>query len=62
NTMKDRFQLRRIDVYKSDRIACRLSYTKTPSVICMKDGAVVENITDLSAIEQKITDLVQKHG
>jgi thioredoxin reductase (NADPH) len=58
---KDRVVLRRIDVYKSDRIACRLSYTNTPSLILLKKGEVVENLTDLSAIEQKIEGLVGKH-
>ena len=54
---KEKIQLRRIDVYKSDRIACRLSCTKTPSLIVMKDGEVIENITGLSAIEQKIAKI-----
>jgi thioredoxin reductase (NADPH) len=56
---KDKVHLRRIDVYKSDRIACRLSYTKTPSLILMKNGEVVENLTDLSAIEQKMKALLE---
>ena len=50
---KDKVQLRRIDVYKSDRIACRLDYTKTPSLIFMKDGEVLENVTELSGLEKK---------
>jgi thioredoxin reductase (NADPH) len=56
---KDQIPLRRIDVYKSDRIACRLSYTKTPSLILMKNGEVVENFTDLSAIEKKIAEKIE---
>jgi thioredoxin reductase (NADPH) len=55
---KDKIGLRRIDVYKSDRIACRLDYSKTPSLIFMKDGKVIENVTDLSAIESKIAEMV----
>ena len=56
---KEQIPLRRIDVYKSDRIACRLSYTKTPSLILMKNGEVVENFTDLSAIEKKIAEKIK---
>jgi thioredoxin reductase (NADPH) len=59
---KDRIQLRRIDVYKSDRIACRLSYTKTPSLIFMKEGMIIENETDLSAIDKKIAAMVAAHA
>jgi thioredoxin reductase (NADPH) len=54
----DKVGLRRIDIYKSDRIACRLSYSKTPSLIFMKDGIVLENVTDLSGIEDKIKQMV----
>lgn len=59
---KDKIQLRRIDIYKSDRIACRLSYAKTPSLIFMKDGIVIENVTDLTAIESKIAKMVEAHS
>ena len=54
--------LRRIDIYKSDRIACRLNYTKTPSLIFMKNGNVIENVTDFANIEKKIADIVAAHG
>ena len=60
--LKDKVQLRRIDVYKSDRIACRLSYTKTPSLIFMKEGAVLENITDLAGVEEKIRKVVAERS
>uniref|UniRef100_A0A7C3EET2 FAD-dependent oxidoreductase n=1 Tax=Gracilinema caldarium TaxID=215591 RepID=A0A7C3EET2_9SPIR len=59
---KDKVQLRRIDVYKSDRIACRLDYTKTPSLIFMKDGQVLENVTDLSNLEKTIADMIKKYS
>jgi thioredoxin reductase (NADPH) len=59
---KQKVQLRRIDVYKSDRIACRLSYTKTPSLIFMKDGQVIDNVTDLSAVDKKIVEMVDAQG
>jgi thioredoxin reductase (NADPH) len=59
---KDKVQLRRIDVYKSDRIACRLDYTKTPSLIFMKEGKVLENITDLSNLEKTIAEMIAKHA
>lgn len=60
--LKDKVQLRRIDVYKSDRIACRLSYTKTPSLIFMKEGAVLENVTDLAGVEEKIKKIVAENA
>ena len=58
---KGRILLRRVDVYNSDRIACRLLYKKTPSLIMLKDGEIVENVTDLTAIEKKIEIMVAKH-
>ena len=59
---KDRIGLRRIDVYKSDRIACRLAYTRTPSLIFMKDGQVLENCTELANLEKKVPEMIAKHG
>ncbi len=59
---KDSIQLRRIDIYKSDRIACRLSYTKTPSLILMRDGVTVDNLTDLTGIEVKIKDFIDRNS
>lgn len=59
---KDKIQLRRIDVYKSDRIACRLNYTKTPSLLFLKDGVVIDNLTDLSGIEAKVSSMVASHA
>jgi thioredoxin reductase (NADPH) len=53
-------QLRRIDVYKSDRIACRLDYTKSPSLIFMKDGEILENLTDLTKMSEKIQEMVKR--
>lgn len=60
--MPDAFQLRRIDIYKSDRIACRLNYSEAPSIICMKDGAIVDTITELTNIEAKIKEFLLKHS
>ena len=54
--------LRRIDVYKSDRIACRLDYTACPSLIFMKNGEILENVTELSKIDDKIQEMVKKHS
>ncbi len=62
NELKDSITLRRIDVYKSDRIACRLSFTKCPSLIIMKKGEILENITDLSAIKPKIVKAIETYG
>lgn len=59
---KDKVQLRRIDVYKSDRIACRLSYTAAPSLIFMKEGEVLENITDLSNLDKKVAAVIAARG
>jgi thioredoxin reductase (NADPH) len=59
---RDKVQLRRIDVYKSDRIACRLSYTATPSLIFMKEGVVLENITDLSNLDKKVAEVIAARG
>jgi len=59
---KDKFQLRRIDVYKSDRIACRLSYTKSPSLLCIKNGQVLHDCTDLNGMEQKIDEIIKKYS
>ena len=53
--------LRRIDIYKSDRIAQRLNYTKAPSIIILKDGKVMENITDLAGMEKKISEVCDKY-
>jgi len=59
---KDKFQLRRIDVYKSDRIACRLSYTKSPSLLCIKNGEVLHDCTDLTGMEQKIDEIIKQYS
>lgn len=58
---KDKIKLKRIDVYKSDRIACRLSCQKTPAVFLLKNGEIIESLYDLVAIEQKIKGLVDTH-
>jgi len=57
---KDKVQLRRIDVYKSDRIACRLSYTKSPSLLFIRNGKVVEDCTDLAGIEKNLDSILKK--
>ncbi len=54
----DKIQLRRIDIYKSDRVACRLQFTKSPSVIIMNKGEVLHNITDFSGLDEKIAGIV----
>jgi thioredoxin reductase (NADPH) len=59
---KDKFQLRRIDVYKSDRIACRLSYTKSPSLLCIKNGEVLHGCTDLNGMEEKIDEIIKQYS
>ncbi|HRX16169.1 MAG TPA: FAD-dependent oxidoreductase [Spirochaetota bacterium] len=55
----DKIKLRRIDIYKSDRIACRLQFTKSPSLIIMEKGEILKNITDLSDIDAAIAAIVK---
>jgi len=57
-----KIQLRRIDIYKSDRIACRLEYTKAPSLIFMKEGKVLEKHEDLSKVNEIIKMAVEKYA
>jgi thioredoxin reductase (NADPH) len=54
-------QLRRIDIYKSDRIACRLEYTQSPSLIFLKDGKVIKHIEDFSNIGAVISKMVEQY-
>ncbi|MBN2434563.1 MAG: FAD-dependent oxidoreductase [Spirochaetes bacterium] len=55
----DKIKLRRIDIYKSDRIACRLQFTKSPSLIIMEKGEILKNITDLSDIDAVIAAITK---
>lgn len=55
-------QLRRIDIYKSDRIACRLEYTQSPSLIFLKDGKVISHVEDFSNIGAVISRMVEQHA
>ncbi|MDZ7815089.1 MAG: FAD-dependent oxidoreductase [Planctomycetota bacterium] len=59
-THKDRLSLRRIDIYKSDRIACRLQFTASPSLIFMKNGEILGNITDFSNLDEQISKMVEE--
>ena len=54
--------LRRIDIYKSDRIACRFNYTKSPSLIFMKNGEILQNVVDLAKVDDRIEEMVAQHG
>ena len=55
-------QLRRIDIYKSDRIACRLEYSKSPSLIFMKDGKILEQFEDLTKVNEILKKAVEKYA
>jgi len=55
-------QLRRIDIYKSDRIACRLEYSQSPSLIFMKEGKVIKQIEDFSNIDAVISSMVEQYA
>jgi thioredoxin reductase (NADPH) len=59
---KDKLHLRRIDVYKSDRIASRLCYTATPSLIFMKEGKILDNVTNLSSLDKKVAEMVAAYS
>ena len=58
----DKIALRRIDIYKSDNLACKLKYTKSPSLIFMKQGEILESVTELSGIKEKIESMIAKHS
>ena len=62
SSFSDKVQLRRIDIYKSDGIACKLKYTASPSIVFIKDGEILENITDLSNLESIIKTAVEKYS
>jgi thioredoxin reductase (NADPH) len=55
-------QLRRIDIYKSDRIACKLGYTKSPSLIFMKNGKKIKTVDDLANIDGVISETVKEYS
>ncbi len=59
---KDKISLRRIDTYKSDRIACRLSYSQSPSVMILRKGHILDTITDFTKLEEKIEKIIELHG
>ncbi len=59
---KGQISLRRIDIYKSDRIACRLGYSQSPSVMILKKGKVLDTITDFSHIDEKIEKAVELYS
>ncbi|MFO7775299.1 MAG: FAD-dependent oxidoreductase [Candidatus Hydrogenedentota bacterium] len=57
-----KIQLRRIDVYKSDRIACRLEYKNCPSLIFMKNGEIIEHYEDLAKVDSIISEMVKQYS
>jgi thioredoxin reductase (NADPH) len=59
---EDKVQLRRIDIYKSDRIACRLEYTRSPSLIFLKDGKILKKFEDLTRVTEIIKEMVEKYS
>ena len=62
NDCEDRFDIVRIDTYKSDRIACMLDYDTSPSLFVMVDGQAKEYHTDLSALDEKVRAAVEKYA
>lgn len=62
---RDRVQLRRIDIYKSDRIACslsRLPVAKAPSIVFLRRGQVVEILDELSSLDDKLRLIINRHA
>jgi len=57
-----KIQLRRIDIYKSDRIACRLEYSECPSLIFMKDGKILKHFENLAKVDSIISDMVKQYS
>ena len=62
NQHENKFDIVRVDTYKSDRIACMLDYDTSPSLFVMLDGEPKEYYTDLSALGDKVADAVAKHA
>lgn len=56
------FEIVRIDIYKSDKMACMLDYETSPSLFVMVDGQAKEYHTDLSALGEKVADVVEKYA
>ena len=59
---ENKFEIVRVDTYKSDRIACMLDYDTSPSLFVMLDGEPKEYYTDLSALGDKVADAVAKYA
>jgi thioredoxin reductase (NADPH) len=60
---KGKISLRRIDTYKSDRIACRLNYSQSPQIMILKKGKILETITtDFTHIDEKIGKIVERYS
>ncbi len=59
---EEKFEIVRIDVYKSDKIACMLDYETSPSLFVMVDGQAKEYYTDLSALSDKVGDAVSRYA
>ncbi len=59
--MDPRVKLRRIDIYKSDRIACRLMYKKSPSILFLKKGELVGSLEDLTKLETTLPAMVSQY-
>ncbi|MEX2444240.1 MAG: FAD-dependent oxidoreductase [Alkalispirochaeta sp.] len=58
---EEKFQIVRIDVYKSDKMACMLDYEVSPSLFVMVDGQAKEYFTDLSALSDKVAAAVDRY-
>lgn len=58
----DAVKLCRIDIYKSDRIACRLSYKRSPSILFLRNGEGLETLDEFTNLKESIEAIVAKYG
>lgn len=55
---EDKVKLCRVDIYKSDRLACKFGCEKTPCVVFVKDGNVIKREYDISNVKSAISGIL----
>jgi thioredoxin reductase (NADPH) len=58
--MNNAFKLCRMDIYKSDKMACRFECTKTPCLVLLNKGQVVHREYDLTTARTAIEKTLQE--
>jgi thioredoxin reductase (NADPH) len=53
-----KIKLCRVDIYKSDRLACRFECEKTPCVVFVKDGNVIKREYDISNVRSAVAGII----